>query len=57
MHFGANYMEQKKRAGIRAKKMEIEEVRNKEEEAGEFLMEYFTKVLSEKINIVLELLR
>ena len=50
-------MEQKKRAGIRAKKMEIEEVRNKEEEAGEFLMEYFTKVLSEKINIVLELLR
>ena len=56
MHFRANYMEQKKRAGIRAKKMEIEEVRNKEE-AGEFLMEHFTKVLSEKINIVLELLR
>ena len=53
MYFGANYIEQKKRA----KKMEIEEVRNKEEEAGEFLMEYFTKVLSEKINIVLELLR
>ena len=49
-NFGAYYMEQKKRAGIAAKKMEIEEVRTNEEEAGEFEMMQLTKVLSEKIN-------
>ena len=50
-NFGAYYMEQKKRAGIAAKRMEIEEVRTKEEEAGEFEMKQLTRVLSEKMNV------
>ena len=49
-NFGAYYMEQKKRAGIAAKRMEVEAVRSKEEEAGDFEMKQLSKVLSEKMN-------
>ena len=49
-NFGAYYMEQKKRAGVAAKRMEVEEVRSKEEEAGEFEMKQLSRVLSERMN-------
>ena len=48
-NFGAYYMEQKKRAGIAAKRIEVEEVRSKEEEAGEFEMKQLSRVLSERM--------
>ena len=49
-NFGAYYMEQKKRAGVAAKRLEVEEVRSKEEEAGEFEMKQLSRVLSERMN-------
>ena len=48
-NFGAYYMEQKKRAGITAKRMELEEVRDKEAAAGEFEMKQLSRVLSDKM--------
>ena len=48
-NFGAYYMEQKKRAGVAAKRIEVEEVRSKEEEAGEFEMKQLSRVLSERM--------
>ena len=48
-NFGAYYMEQKKRAGAAAKRMEVEEVRSKEEEAGEYEMKQLSRVLSERM--------
>ena len=48
-NFGAYYMEQKKRAGLAAKRIEVEEVRSKEEEAGEFEMKQLSRVLSERM--------
>ena len=44
-NFGAYYMEQKKRAGISAKRQQLETVRSTEEEAEKFEMEQLSKVL------------
>ena len=44
-NFGAYYMEQKKRAGISAKRQQLETTRNTEEEAEKFEMEQLSKVL------------
>ena len=47
-NFGAYYMEQKKRAGISAKRQQLEAVRKAEAAAGEFEVEQLTRQLSKR---------
>ena len=47
-NFGAYYMEQKKRAGITAKRQQLEADRRAEAAAGEFEVEQLTRQLSQR---------